>query len=324
MRPTLFRPFRALLAGICLAALAAPAAAQPTRPIKIIVPSGAGSGPDSAVRLLASKMSTALGQPIVIDNKVGAGGVPALRAFQTQGDDHTLLMTITSTAAIAPATMKVLADVDFARDFEAVAGVNQTFVIFATAAGSEAKTLDDMIRMARERPGEVSVATPNVNSLANLAVRLLEQRAKVKFNIVPHARSPEALGAVASGQVAFHSDAIAVPMPLVRSGRLKVVAVLSPSRMPGLEAYPIGNDTLPGFDPVGRFGLVAPKGTPKAMIDAIAKAAVDAGNDPEIRAKLADLGSYPLPAGPAEFRAFLREEADLWAKVIREAGIERE
>jgi tripartite-type tricarboxylate transporter receptor subunit TctC len=318
------RSARALLACLALAVVSGHATAQPSRPIKIIIPSGAGGGPDAAMRLLASKMTTTLNQPIVIDNKVGAGGVVALRAFQGQTDDHTFLMTLTSTAAVSPATMKALADVDFARDFEAVAGVNQTFVIFVAAANAEAKSLDDMIRLAREKPGQVSVATPNVSSLANLAVTLLEQRAKVKFNVVPHARSPEALGAVTTGQVMFYADAISVPMPLVRAGRLKVIAVLSPKKMPGLEAYPIGNDTLPGFDPVGRFGLVAQKGTPRAIIDAVAKAAVDAGNDPEVQAKLAELGSYPLAVGPAEFRAFLREEADLWAKVIKEAGIERQ
>jgi len=320
----LSRAARAVFACLALAAIAPAALAQPTRPIKIIIPSGAGGGPDAAMRLLASKMTTTLGQNIVIDNKVGAGGVAALRAFQSQTDDHTFLMTLTSTAAVSPATMKALADVDFARDFEAVSGVNQTFVIFVAAANAEAKTIDDMIRMAREKPGEVSVATPNPGSLANLAVKLLEQRAKVKFNIVPHARSPEALGAVSTGQVMFYSDAISVPMPLVRSGRLKVIAVLSPSKMPGLEAYPLGNETLPGFDPVGRFGLVAQKGTPRAMIDAVSRAAIAAGKDPEVQAKLADLGAYPLPVGPAEFRAFLREEADLWARVIKEAGIERE
>lgn len=320
----LSRLILSLVAGATLAAAALPAAAWPTRPIKIIVPSGAGSGPDVSMRLIAQRISNELKQPVIIDNKVGAGGVAALRAFQGQKDDHTFLMTITSSAAVAPATMKAVSDVDYARDFEAVAGVVQTFVIFVTAANSPANTLNDLIRIAREKPGQVSMSTPTVMSLANLAARLLEQRSNVKLNVVPYARSPEALGAVSTGQVDFHSDAISVPMPLVRSGRLKVLAVLSPTRMPGMENYPLGNETIPGFDGVGRFGLVAQKDTPRQIIETMARATVDAGKDPEIIAKIGELGFYPLPSGPAEFRAFLRQEAELWARVIKEAGIAME
>jgi tripartite-type tricarboxylate transporter receptor subunit TctC len=320
----LSRLILSLMAGIALTAAALPAAAWPTRPIKIIVPSGAGSGPDVSMRLIAQRISNELKQPVIIDNKVGAGGVAALRAFQGQKDDHTFLMTITSSAAVAPATMKAVSDVDYARDFEAVAGVVQTFVIFVTAANSPANTLSDLIRLAREKPGQVSMSTPTVMSLANLAARLLEQRSNVKLNVVPYARSPEALGAVSTGQVDFHSDAISVPMPLVRGGRLKVLAVLSPTRMPGMEAYPLGNETLPGFDGVGRFGLVAQKDTPRQIIETMARATVEAGKDPEVIAKIGELGFYPLTANPAEFRAFLRQEADLWARVIKEAGIAME
>jgi hypothetical protein len=111
------------------------------------------------------------------------------------------------------------------------------------------------------------------------------------------------------------------PAPQLGQRRKSMSKTRSSNRPRGLS---LGNETLPGFDPVGRFGLVAQKSTPRAMIDAVSRAAIAAGKDPEVQTKLTDLGAYPLPVGPAELRAFLREEADLWARVIKEAGIERE
>lgn len=316
---------RAAIASVALATTTLAAAeAWPSKPIRIVVPGAPGSVPDVAMRMIGARISALLGQSVVIDNKVGAGGIVALRALQASKDDHTFLMAITGTSAISPVTFRNLAGFNYARDLQPVAQMAQTSVMIVTQQDSDANSLGDVMKLAREKPAQVSFATPSPNTLANLAIRLLEQKGNVRFNIVPFSRTSDSLGAVSGGDAKFYADGISAPLPLVRNNRLKVLAVLSHTRLPGLEAYPLGNETVPGLEAIGRFGLVALKETPADVVAAMSKATVNASGDPEVAARLKEFAFFPLPEPAARYRVSLQQEADLWARVVREAGIQPE
>lgn len=316
-------PLRVLTCALALAA-SFNAHAWPTKPVRVIVPAAAGSAPDVAMRLIGTKMAELLKQPVVVDNKVGAGGVVAYQSFQTSKDDHTFLFAITSTTAIAPMTFKAAAGWDFTRDVQPVVRLAQTPLMIVANPASGAKTLADVLKLARDKPGQLAFATPGPNTLGHLAVALTTQAANVQFNTIPFSRTADGMTAVAGGDASFYVDGVSVVLPFVRGNRVQPIAVLSRTKLPGLEAYPLGRDTLDGLEVVGRFGLVTAKETPKPAVDAMVQAATAALADPEVTAKLVQLGLYPQPGNSAEYLATLQQESQLWNRVVRQAGIKAE
>ncbi len=317
-------PGKKALACALLLVASCVANAWPTKPIRVVVPAAAGSAPDVAMRLIGAKMGELLKQPLVVDNKVGAGGVVAYQSFQTSKDDHTFLFTITSTTAIAPLTFKAAAGWDFTRDVQPVVRLAQTPLMIVAYPGSGAKTMADVLKMARDKPGQMAFATPGPNTLGSLTVSLVSQSSGVQFNAIPFSRTADSMTAVSGGDASFFVDGVSVVLPFIRSNRLQPIAVLSRTRLPGLEAYPLGRDTVDGLEVVGRFGLVTAKETPRQAVDAMVQAASAALADPEVAAKLMQLGLYPNAGNAAEYLATLQQESQLWSKVVRQAGIKPE
>lgn len=302
-------------------AFAACAHAWPTRPVRIIVPSSAGAAPDNMIRLIATRLSPELKQPVVVENRVGAGGIPAKQAFDQVKDDHTFLLTLTSTTTVAPLIFKGASGFDYLRDTQPVMTLGETpFMIVANPANG-AKSLADLLRMVRAQPGAVAFATPPISSTAQLAATVLSQATDTKFNQIPFSRSADSLTAVSSGDAAFFVDAVSVVLPFVRGGRVQPIAVLSSTKLPGLEEYPLAIDTVPELVVSAGFGLVAPKGTDAGVVDIMFRAASKALEDPELVRKLQDMAIYLRPGDAAAYRALLLKDADFWGKVIRSANI---
>lgn len=295
--------------------------AWPTRPVRIIVPSAAGAAPDNMIRLIAARLATELNQPVVVENKVGAGGIPARHAAEMAKDDHTFLLTLTSTTTVAPLVFKAAADFNYLRDMQPVMTIGQSPFMIVAHPRNGAKSLGDLLGMARAQPGAVSVGTPPLSSIAQLSVTVLSQATGAKFNVVPFSRSSDSLTAVSAGDTAFLVDAVSAVLPFVRGQRVRPIAVLSSSRLPGLEEFPLANETVHGLEISAGFGLVAPRGMDRRVLEVMFQATSRALKDPELVRKLQGMAIFVHPAGPDAYRTTLLKEAELWGKVIRSANI---
>ncbi len=324
-KPAPSRALQALRVALALVAAVSAAAVQawPDKPVRIVVPGAAGSAPDVAMRLIGERMAESLKQPVIVDNRVGAGGVVAMNNILASRDDHTLLFVITSTSAIAPVTMKTAASFDYLRDLQPMVRLAQT-PLMIVASNNAPGTLREALDAARRQPGKVAFGTPPASTLGALAVSWIGETAGVQFNPVPFMRPADSLTAVSAGDTQYFIDGISVSLPFVRSGRVKPVAVLSGKKLPGLEAYPLGVDTVPGFEVVGRFGLMAPKEVPRAALEPILKAAQAALAHPDVIAKLTNLGLYPDFGTAAEYEQGLKAENELWHAIVKKAGISPE
>lgn len=313
--------FSRFIVALATATCAIAAHAWPDRVVRLVVPGGPGGAPDVSARLVGEKMGSELGQSVIVENRVGAGGIAALQAMRTARDNHTFLLVITSTSSIAPLTLKGAADVDYLRDLQPVARMATTPLMIVASHASGAKSLGDVLRLGKDRPGEVVFAIPPPSTLAHLAVELIQQSSGAQFNVVPFARSSESVPAVVNGDASFFIDGVSVVLPMVREGRLVPIAVLSRSKFPGLEAYALGRDTMPDLEAVAHLGLMTSKDTSKEAVDKMAKALAVALADPEVVRRLSGLGLFPMPGGASDYRAVLESDADLWGKVVRRARL---
>ncbi|MGE4240978.1 Bug family tripartite tricarboxylate transporter substrate binding protein [Ramlibacter sp.] len=315
--------FIRLAAAFAACGIATAAQAWPTKPVRIIVPGAAGSAPDVAMRLVGEKMAEQLKQPVVIDNRPGTGGVVAMNGLQLAKDDHTFLFVITSTSAIAPVTIKSATSFDYVRDLQPVVRLALTPLMIVAAPGAPA-TMEGMIAAAKKDPGKVAFGTPSPATLGALGVSWLSEMTGAKFNAIPFLRPAESLTAVATGETQYFIDGVSVSLPFLRAGKVKPVAVLSSTKLPGLEAYPLAVDSVKGFEVVGRFGLMATRDVPQAALDPMLKAASAALTHPDVIARLTNLGLFPNVGGPAEYLQQLKGENDLWRRVVKQAGVSPE
>ena len=321
------------LASLCYAALlatvaahVAPAAAQtyPQKQIKMIVPAPPGSAPDIIARMLGEKLGAALGQAVVVDSKPGAGGIVAMNLLRASpADGYTIALAQAAVVTVTPLTYKE-ATYDAERDFETVAMVANTPMLFVTGADSPAKTLADAIAMARAKPDEVAIGNPTRTSIPHLAAELMGQKAGVRFQQVPFSTTTQGIAAAVKGDIAFYADGVAPLIPLVRAGRLRAIAVAADRVLPGLEGIPLAKDTVPGLSVYGWFTIHAPKGTPPAVIQRLNTEVNNAVRQPDVIAKFREFGTYPMNGSIEDAQRFLKSEKALFAGVIREAGMKPE
>ncbi|VTU22824.1 Argininosuccinate lyase [Variovorax sp. PBS-H4] len=298
--------------------------AWPVRPVRVIVPAAAGTAPDVAMRVVAERMAGSLGQPVVVDNRPGAGGVVAMKALQASRDDHALLFVITSTASIAPVTIRAASSFDYVRDLRPVVRLAQTPLMIVAAPNVKEASLGEVVDAAKKQPGRIAFGTPGASTLGSLAVQWLSDTTGAKFNAIPFLRPADSIGAVATAEVSYFIDGISVVLPFVRANKVKPIAVLSATKLPGLEAYPLGVETIKDFEVVGRFGLMAPQEFSAEAIDSVGKAAISALKDPRVVLKLTNLGLYPQAGNASEYLDTLKREIELWHAVVKRAGITAE
>lgn len=314
---------RAALGTVSL--LAAPVAlraqpAWPTRPIRLIVPFSAGGATDVTARVIAEQLGGSLGQPVVVENRGGAGGnIGADAVAKADPDGYTLLMATIGTAAI---NQFLYARMPFKQDdLAAIAMVNQVANGIFVNPEVPATTLAELIALAKSKPGELNYGTPGNGTSGHLSAEFLKSRAGIDLQHVPFRGTGGVIPELLAGRVQVAVDNLPAYLPHVAAGRVRLLAVTSRERWFSVPQTPtVAESGFPGFEAVAWFGLQAPARTPRTIIDLVSAATIEAVNKPAVQAKLREVGSEPRPLGPAEFQAFINEESVKWREVVRMSG----
>jgi tripartite-type tricarboxylate transporter receptor subunit TctC len=315
-------PMRLVLALLaCLACAGAQAQGFPSKPIRIVVPFPPGGGTDVVARTVAPTMSEALGQPVVVENRAGAGGnIGTEFVARSPADGYTLIVASAS-SAINTTLVKGLTW-DLQRDFAPVALLVLNQHILAAHPSLRASNVKELIALAKEKPGQVTYASYGNGSSAHLAAELFKLMAGVDLLHVPYKGAAPAVNDLVGGQVNVMFVDVAAVLPHLKSGRLKALGIGSARRFEGLPDVPtISESGVPGFEAGGFLGLEAPAGTPAQAIAALNAAANKALARPEVHERFLALASVPVGGTPAQFGERIGVEIDKWAKVIRAANI---
>ena len=310
-------------AGACLALVSWSASAAdhyPAKPIRMLVGFAAGGGPDAAARIVGQTLTQAWGQPVVIDNRAGANGaIAAELAARAPADGYTLMMLAIAQAIGAAHDTKL--PYSLLRDFDPIAQVIRQPYLVVSTASLPVRSMAELIAHARARPGQLTYASTGMGGSNHLATELFSSAAGIRMLHVPYKGSSPALADVVAGQVQLMFSSIITGLPLARHGKLRALAVTSLARSAAASDIPTVADTLPGFEAIGWYGVVAPRGTPPLVIDQL-HAAIDRGMQAaNVKARLASDGSEGISSTPAQFGVFLRSELARFAKVIQVARI---
>lgn len=320
MRPNLIR--RGLLAALCTAALAGPAAAQGEGTIRIVVGFPAGATSDALARVLAEHLQQTLKQTVIVENKVGAGGRIANELVKAApADGTTLLMTPVATMAIFPHSYPGQLRYDPFKDFAPVAHLSNFQVGLGVGAGVPAKTLKEYVAWVKADPkANGYYASAAAGSIPHFFGVMFAKAAGIELTHVPYKGTAAAMTAIGGGEVSAISTVAADIRSLVTAGRARLLAVAGEQRDPSFPDVPTFREQ--GFDLVAKpwYGLFAPAGTPAATVDRLAKASAAAINDPAVRKRLVDMGLEPTGQGPDRLAGALKDDFDRWGPPIRASG----
>jgi tripartite-type tricarboxylate transporter receptor subunit TctC len=311
-------PMAAAALSIALAG-AACAQTYPVKPIRIVV-SSFGSGPDIMARLVGQKLTEAWGQQVVVDARVGASGRIAAEHVARSAADGYTLMIVTSQFAIGSALYEKLA-YDPIRDFAPVALMASTPFVLVVHPSVPAKSVKELIALAKARPGQLQGGTSGAGSPAGLALQRLKSMAGINIIDIPFKTIVQSYTDTAAGQIHFTFAVVPAVLPTVRAGRLRGLAVTSLKRTPLAPELPTIADTIPGYEVIGWYGLVAPARTPAEIITRLNGEIVKAMQSPEIREKLGALGAdLAAPANAQEFATYLATQIEQSRQLIKESG----
>ena len=314
----------ARLAGTFFLAAASTAFAQgyPAKPIRIIVPFAPGGATDILARAIGQKMTEGLGQPVIVDNRPGAGGnIGSDVVAKAQPDGYTLLMGGVGPNAIN-ATLYPKLPYDAANDFAAVAHVANVTNLLVVHPSVPAKSVKELIAIAKARPGKLTHASSSPGSAGHLAGEMMKIMAGIDMVTVNYKGSAPALVDLISGQVDLMFDNMPPSLPHIKSGKLKALAVSGGERTSVFPDLPtIAESGLPGFDAGSWFGILAPAGTPPAIVNRLNAVIVKSLTSPELRERLSSQGAAPVGGTPEQFGRHIRAEIAKWAKVIKAANV---
>jgi tripartite-type tricarboxylate transporter receptor subunit TctC len=312
--------------GIAIASTALliqPALAQewPTRPIRILVGFGPGGGTDIVTRIVAQPLSELLGQPIVVDNKPGAGGTIASDlAAKASPDGYTASM-LSSGHTVSAAMYKSL-PYESVKDFAPVALVANAAYVVVANKDFAANDINALVAAAKAKPGQLKFATVGLGSTQHFTAELLAQRTGISVKHVPYKRTPDVIAALRSNEVDYAVELVHATVGQVRAGDLKYLGVSTGARWPQIPDVPTIGETAPGFDVVGWYGLVFPAGTPAAIVEKTNKALREVLAREEIGKQIANAGALPNISSPQDFGKHLASEVDRWRDVAKKSGIE--
>lgn len=312
-----------VLAGLLSAAVQlTPASADvyPSRPLKWIVPYAPGGATDATARIISARMTKTLGQPIIIENRPGAGGnLGTEAAINSAPDGYTLLFVGTANAINASLYRNLR--FDFARDVTLVAALGRVPIVMEVNPAVPATSVSEFITYAKAHPGELTYASSGIGNSLHLTAELFKSMAGVDLMHVPYRGSAPALADLISGQVQVMFDGVASSLEQIRAGKLRPLAVTTTSRIDSLPAVPTLSETIPGFEAASFFGVGVPRATPPEIVALLNRAINEALNDASVRKRLSDLGIIPTPGPSSDFDKALAAETEKWAKVIRDGGI---
>jgi tripartite-type tricarboxylate transporter receptor subunit TctC len=326
-RRHLLQSFAAAALGAAVSmSLTLPAAAQgkyPDKPVRIILPFGAGGVADVTARLVADKLSEKLGQRFVIENMPGAGGITAARAVQQSPADGYTLALFSNGTAVSVSLFKSL-PFDPVKDFVPVSSMGYFDLLFLAGANSPHKTLGDFIKAAKEKPGALNIGTIAVGSTQNLGAELLKSSAGIDVLIVPHKTSGEVMLATERGDVQLGAEFYAAARPALEGKKVTALGTSGPKPAAYLQGAPTVDSTIKGFDVTSWNAIFAPAKTPADVIAALNKALNEVLNDPEVKSKALAVGIDARGSTPEEIGKRLQDDIAKWSKVIADAKIEKQ
>jgi tripartite-type tricarboxylate transporter receptor subunit TctC len=327
MNTSITTSFAAICAGfaaICLPGLAfaqAPVPAYPNKPIRFVVPYPAGGPLDVIARLLGQKVAESTKQPVVVDNKPGAGGnIGADLVAKAPADGYTILMGAVATHAINP-TLYASIPYDPVKDFAPITQVASTPNVLVVNPSVPASNVREFIAHAKANPNQLNFGSGSTGSAGHLAGELFKAQAGVQMTHVPYKGAAPAMQDLVGGQIQLMFDNLASSLAQVKAGRVKALAVTTAKRTALAPDLPtIAESGLPDFDISTWFGVFAPAGTPKEALDRLHAEFTKALAAPDVREKMLALGAEPVGNTPTEFAAYIRAERDKYAKVIKASG----
>ncbi|MGZ8202481.1 MAG: Bug family tripartite tricarboxylate transporter substrate binding protein [Burkholderiales bacterium] len=311
----------ALLFLLLCSAATALAQAFPNRPVRVLIPFTVGSAADIIARAMEPQMRERLGQPLVMDNRGGAGGnIAAEITAKAAPDGHTVMMATIGTHAINHSLYSKL-NFHPVRDFTPIAFVGESPNVLVTTNRIAANTVKEFIALAKSKPGELNYGSSGSGTTVHLSGELFNTMAGAKTIHVPFKGAAEALTALLGGQVDFMFASLSSAIPQVKAGKLKAFAVTGPQRSPSVPELPTMSEAaLPGFSAAAWFGVVGPAGIPPSAVATLSKATLSSLETKEVKDRLFASGVEIRPAGPQEFAKFISSEMDKWAKVVKASG----
>lgn len=313
-----------VLAALSLAFPAAPAMAEtyPSKPVKLIVPYPAGGTTDIIARLIATQLSEKFGQPFVVDNRAGASGaIGASAVAKSAPDGYTLLMGTANTHGINSALQKSL-PYDALKDFAPVTVVASTPNVIVVNPAFPAKTLQELIALAKAEPGKLNYGSTSSGGSPHMSAELLKMMTGINITHVPYKGAAPMLTDLAGGHIPIGFDNLPSAMPFIESGKLRALAVTTAKRWPGAPNIPtVAESGVPGYEVSGWFGILAPAGTPPAIVDQLQKAVAEAVAKPEVRKQLETVGAEPVANTPQAFAKQIEADVARWKQVAETTGV---
>ncbi|MBI2960489.1 MAG: tripartite tricarboxylate transporter substrate binding protein [Betaproteobacteria bacterium] len=314
---------RALLVAVLSLSLALPALAQgwPSRPIRILVPFAPGGSSDLAARLIGQRLQEALGQPAIVENRPGAGGILATDAVaKAAPNGYTVLLAVAGPYITAPLLQNT--PYDPLRDFAPISTLNgnpQVLVVHPSVPVSNAR---ELITMAKAQPGKLNFSTSGPGALTEVSAIIFNHMAGVQMTLVPYKGGTSAVTALLAGEAQVHFTNPSEAIPQTRAGKLRAIAVTGAKRFAPMPTVPtLAESGLPGFVVETWNGLVAPAGTPPEIVNRLSSIIQELTRDPAVRQRMADTGMSAMGESPEEFRAFIQAQLTLWSKFFRDYGI---
>jgi tripartite-type tricarboxylate transporter receptor subunit TctC len=309
-------------AGAALTSGSAAAQSYPNKPIRMIIPFPPGGGNDVIARLVGQKLSTRLGQPVVLDNRAGANGIVGLSAVMNAAPDgYTLGIAAAGPMAVNPALYEKLA-YDPIKDFAPITNMVIYPLLLVTHPSVPAKTMPDLLALARQKPGELFFASPGSGNSGHLAGELLNSLAKVKTVHVPYKGQGPAVADLLAGQVQMLYSSIPSVLPMVQQGRLNAIAIGSAKRLSSMPDVPtIAESGVPGYEAYSWIGIVAPARTPSAIIARLNQEIVDILKQKDVEQELLAQGAIPVGDTPEHFETYMKAEIVKWGAVVKAANI---
>ncbi|MGE5524348.1 MAG: Bug family tripartite tricarboxylate transporter substrate binding protein [Rhodospirillaceae bacterium] len=294
----------------------------PTKPVRFIVPFTPGGGNDTIARLIGQKLTAVIGQQVIIDNRAGAGGtIGAEAAARSAPDGYTMFLAGVATHGINPNLRKKL-PYDPVKDFEPVSLIAQAPLLVVVHPSLPVRNTRDLIALAKAKPGQVTYASNGAGGSSHMAVELFNMMTNTKMLHVPYKGLSPALTDLISGQVQVMFSSAVAMLPQVKAGRLRAIAMTGSKRSPALPELPtVAESGVPGYETGSWYGVVMPAGTPKPIVNRLAKEIATIAKSPEINERLVDDAAIPVGSTPEEFGAFIRKELARWAKVVQQGHI---
>ncbi len=313
----------ALALGFCQIAARAQDADYPNRPVKMLVGFGAGGGTDIAARIMAQKMSEILGQSIVVENRTGASGMIAAEdEAKSAPDGYTLMMGSQTTYAVAPNLYRKVT-LDAAKEFAGVAMTGASPLVLVVNPSFAAQSVKDVIAMAKADPGKINFGTGGLGTTPHMTAELFQYTAGIKMVHVAYRGEAPAINDLLAGQIPLMFANLSAVMGNLKAGTLRALAVTGAHRSPSAPDIPtVAESALPGFEAETWWGIVAPAGTPHAILVKLNAAARKALADDDTKKRFADLGMTNGGSSPEELDAYIKSEIAKWSKVIKDANIQ--